>query len=171
MIHFNPPRIAYVAAVLLMGVALLSTMVAAQSVKVEGLIKARDGETMIVQTSESPKLVVLLTDDTEVGQVQGMLKARRKTMSMAALIPGLAVKVEGTYNNENQLVAQSVSFKGNDLERAQSIQAGLHETQQQAQQNKAELERRRLGLRQVITKRWAAARKPLFTQERVLRYR
>ena len=140
MFPFNLPRIAYVAAVVLTGLVLLSTMVAAQSVKVDGLIKARDGETMIVQTSESPKLVVLLTDDTEVGQVQGMLKARRKAMSMAALIPGLAVKVEGTYNNENQLVAKAVSFKGNDLERAKSIQAGLHETQGQAQQNKAELE-------------------------------
>jgi len=147
MIHFNLPRIAYVAAVLLNGMVLLSTMVAAQSVKVDGLIKARDGETMIVQTSESPKLVVLLTDDTEVAQVQGMLKARRKAMSMAALIPGLAVKVEGTYNNENQLVAKAVSFKGNDLERAKSIQAGLHETQGQAQQNKAELEQQNAELK------------------------
>jgi len=127
MFPFNLPRIAYVAAVMLIGLVLLSTMVAAQSVKVDGLIKARDGETMIVQTSDSPKLVVLLTDSTEVGQVQGMLKARRKAMSMAALIPGLAVKVEGTYNSENQLVAKAVSFKGNDLERAKSIQAGLHE--------------------------------------------
>jgi OmpA-OmpF porin, OOP family len=141
MTHVNLPRIAYVAAVSLIGLELLSTAVAAQSLKVEGLIKARNGETMIVQTSESPKLVVLLTDHTEVGQVQGVLKARRKTMSMAALIPGLAVNVEGSYNNENQLVAKSVSFKGNDLERAQSIQAGVHETQQQAQQNKEELEK------------------------------
>ena len=147
MIHFNLPRIAYVAAVLLIGLALPNTMVAAQSVKVDGLIKARDGETMIVQTSESPKLVVLLTDHTEVGQVQGVLKARRKGMSMAALIPGLAIKVEGTYNNEDQLVAKAVSFKGNDLERAQSIQAGLHETQEQAQQNKAELEQHNAELK------------------------
>jgi len=147
MIRFNLPRIAYVAAASLIGLALLNTMVAAQSVKVDGLIKARDGETMIVQTSESPKLLVLLTDRTEVGQVQGMLKARRKAMSMAALIPGLAVKVEGTYNNDNQLVAKTVSFKGNDLERAQSIQAGLHETQEQAQQNKAELEQHNAELK------------------------
>jgi len=103
MTHINLPRIAYVAAVSLIGLALLSTMVTAQSAKVEGLIKTRNGETMVVETSESPKLVVLLTDHTQVGQVQGMLKARRKGMSMAALIPGLAVKVEGTYNNENQL--------------------------------------------------------------------
>jgi OmpA-OmpF porin, OOP family len=147
MTHFNLPRIAYIAAVSLIWLALLSTTVAAQSIKVEGLIKARNGETMIVQTSESPKLIVLLTDSTEVGQVQGVLKARRKQMSMAALIPGLAVKVEGTYNNENQLVAKSVSFKGNDLEQAKSIQAGLHETQEQAQQNKAELEKHNAELK------------------------
>ncbi len=84
---------------------------------------------MTLQTSDTPQLVVLLTDATQVKQVQGMLKARRKEMSMAALIPGLAVQVEGAYNDQNQLVANTVTFKGNDLEQAQSIQAGLHETQ------------------------------------------
>src|SRR5256885_645321 len=76
----------------------------------------------------------------------GMFKARRKEMSMAALIPGLAVKVEGTYNDQNQLVAKSVSFKGNDLEQAQKIEAGLHETRTQAEHNKAELEKHRAEL-------------------------
>jgi OOP family OmpA-OmpF porin len=147
MTLFNLRRMAHVVAVSMIGLVLPSTGLAAQSVKVEGLIKARNGETMIVQTLESPKLVVLLTDSTEVGQVQGVLKARRKAMSMAALIPGLAVKVEGTYNDENELVAKSVSFKGNDLERAKSIQAGLHETQEQAQQNKAELEKHNAELK------------------------
>ena len=62
------------------------------------MIKARNGDTMIVQTSDSPNFNVLLTDDTKVGQVQGVFKARRKSMSMAALIPGLNVKIEGEYN-------------------------------------------------------------------------
>ena len=69
-------------------------------------------------------------------------------MSMAALIPGLAVNVEGTYNAQNQLEAKSVSFKGNDLEQAQSIQAGLHETQVQAQQNQEELEKQNARLKE-----------------------
>jgi outer membrane protein OmpA-like peptidoglycan-associated protein len=141
MTQFNLPKFACITAVSLIGLASLSTTVAAQSLKVEGLIKGRNGETMIVQTSESPSLVVLLTDSTEVGQVQGVLKARRKEMSMAALIPGLAVKVEGTYNSDNQLVAKSVSFKGNDLERAKSIQAGLHENKELTRQQQAELEK------------------------------
>ena len=118
MNHFNLPRTIRAVCLLLCGAALLSATAWAQSVKVEGLIKARNGDTMILQTSQAPNLPVLLTDNTQVGQVQGVFKARRKEMSMAALIPGLAVKVEGTYNDQNQLVAASVSFKGNDLERA-----------------------------------------------------
>jgi outer membrane protein OmpA-like peptidoglycan-associated protein len=120
--------------------ALLTTVAFAQNVKVEGIIKARAGNTMTLQTSDQPKLVVLLTDSTDVAQVQGVLKARNKQMSMAALIPGLPVQVEGTYNEQNQLVASKVRFKGNDLEQAQAIQAGVHETQKQAAANQAELQ-------------------------------
>ena len=123
------------------------TMLSAQTVKVQGLIKGRSGATMVLQTQDSPKLVVLLTDSTQVGQVQGVFKARRKEMSMAALIPGLAVQVEGTYNDQNQLVANKVSFKGDDLEQAQSIQAGLHETQVQTQKNQEELAQQNAALK------------------------
>jgi len=140
MSQFKRLRIPFVAALLLIGFTLLSTSLRAQT-KVEGLIQARSGDTMIMQTSDSPKLVVLLTDSTDVAQVQGVLKARKKEMSMAALIPGLAVKVEGTYNDKNELVAKSVRFKGNDLERAQAIDAGMHETKAQVQQSKEELEK------------------------------
>ena len=123
------------------------TMLSAQTMKVQGLIKGRSGATMILQTQDTPKLIVLLTDSTQVGQVQGVFKARRKQMSMAALIPGLAVQVEGTYNDQNQLVANKVSFKGDDLEQAQSIQAGLHETQVQTQKNQEELAQQNAALK------------------------
>ena len=146
MNHFNVSRTIPVVSVSFFGAALLSTIALAQSVKVEGLIKARNGDTMILQTSNAPNLTVLLTDNTQVGQVQGLFKARRKEMSMAALIPGLEVKVEGTYNDQSQLVATSVSFKGNDLEQAQKIDAGMHEVRVQAQQNQMELEKQNIAL-------------------------
>jgi OmpA-OmpF porin, OOP family len=139
--------VAHVVTPLLAVVALLSATVGAQSTKIEGVIKARSGDSMILKTAGSPNLTVLLNDDTQVGQVQGLFKARRKEMSMAALIPGLAVKVEGTYNDQNQLVAKSVSFKGEDLEQAESIQAGLHETKVQAQKNEAALEKQNAELK------------------------
>ena len=148
MDRFRLPTIASIAAVWLVALTFSSPTMVAQSAKVEGLIKARSGDTMTLQTSNATSVTVLLTDDTKVGQVQGVLKARRKDMSMAALIPGLAVKVEGTYNDQSELVAKSVSFKGNDLQRAESIQAGLHETKMETQQNKEELEKQNVALQQ-----------------------
>lgn len=126
----------------------LSGVAAAQNVKVEGLINGRNGDTMTLQTSDSPKLVVELTDNTEVAQVQGVFKARRKEMSMAALTPGLKVKVEGAYNTQNELVASKVTFKGNDLEQAEAIQAGVQPAKAQIQQSQQELEQQKVALQQ-----------------------
>jgi outer membrane protein OmpA-like peptidoglycan-associated protein len=130
--------------------ALISTLVpltltAQETAKVEGLIKGRSGNLIILQTTDNPDLVVELTDGTDVGQVQGVLKARNKKMSMAALIPGLSIKVEGNYK-EGQLIAQKVRFKGNDLKQAEAIEAGMHETKVQAQQNQDELEKHKAEL-------------------------
>lgn len=140
--------IAFLATVSLATLLLLCGSVAAQTVKAEGLITGRSGSTMTLQTADSPKLVVVLTDYTQVSQVQGVLKARRKQMSMAALVPGLPVQVEGTYNAQNQLVASSVKFKGNDLEQAQSIQAGLQPAKEQIQQSQEELAQQKAALAQ-----------------------
>jgi outer membrane protein OmpA-like peptidoglycan-associated protein len=118
----------------------------AQSTKISGLITGRSGASMTVQTSSDPKVLVLLTDDTEVAQVQGVFKARRKQMSMTALIPGLQVQVQGSYNTENQLVASTVNFKGNDLDDAQTIQAGLQPAKEQIQQSQAELDQQKAAL-------------------------
>jgi outer membrane protein OmpA-like peptidoglycan-associated protein len=111
------------------------------------MIKARSGATIIVQTSDSPRVIVSLNDETQVSQIEGVLKARRKDMSMAALIPGLEIQVEGSYDSRNQLVAKLVKFEGSDLERAQFIQAGVHETQEHAQQTRQELEKQRAELK------------------------
>jgi hypothetical protein len=56
----KPHRIVFHLALSLMGLALLNTVAYAQSVKVEGVIKGRSGNTMILQTADSPKVIVLL---------------------------------------------------------------------------------------------------------------
>lgn len=119
----------------------LGTIAIADTSKLQGMIKARNGDTMTLQIPNSNDVTVVLTDATEVSQIQGVFQVRRKDMAMAALIPGLEVQVEVNYNEQNQFVAKSVKFKGNDFERAQSINAGMHETQVQVQKNKEELEK------------------------------
>lgn len=130
-------RFVLAAVAVIMGLAWCGTLAIAESKEVEGFIKSRSGETMTLQLKDSTQMVVILNASTEVGQAQGMLKARHKNMTMAALIPGLAVKVKGSTNDQNQLVAETVRFTGDDLKQAQAIQAGMHETNQQVAANTA----------------------------------
>jgi OmpA-OmpF porin, OOP family len=133
-----------VIASLVIVITALSNVAFAQDAKVQGIIKGRSGNDIILQTSDTPRIVVVLTDDTQVAQAQGAF--RKKNMSMAALIPGLPVQIEGTYNAQNQLVAKSIKFKGDDLKQAQAIQAGVHETAKAAAANQAELEQQAAAL-------------------------
>jgi OOP family OmpA-OmpF porin len=109
-------------------VIVLACSMAARGQKVSGVINGRSGATMTLKTMDTPKLVVLLTPTTQVDEVQGVLKARKKQMAITCLIPGLPVQVEGSTNDQGQVVADSVRFKGNDLKAAMDAQAGLQPT-------------------------------------------
>jgi outer membrane protein OmpA-like peptidoglycan-associated protein len=135
--QFHKPH--WVGLQIAIALCLLGSIALADTVKAQGVIKGRSGSTLIVQTPDSPNLLVMLTDGTEVGEVKGLFKARRKEMSMAALIPGLAIQIEGTYDANNQLVAKVIKFSGDDLKRAHAIQAGMAETSAQTQKNKEEI--------------------------------
>jgi len=130
---------------IIVATAMLGATLPAQT-KLEGVIAGRSGAQIILRTTENPKLIVLLTDNTDVGQVEGVFKVRKKEMSMAALIPGLPIKVEGEYDAQGELVAKTVRFKGNDLEQAQAISAGVAETQQQAKANKEAAEKNKSAI-------------------------
>ena len=105
----------------------------------------KSGDEVIVPFGSGAELALQLADNTQVSQVGGLFNARRKQLAMAALIPGLKVKAEGVYE-QRQVLATKINFKGDDLEDAQKIQAGMHETRTQAQPNKKELERQNAEL-------------------------
>jgi outer membrane protein OmpA-like peptidoglycan-associated protein len=111
-----------------------------QPTQLQGIINGRSGATMTVQSTGSPNTVVLLTDSTSVGEVEGVFKARTKQMPMTALIPGLPVQIKGTINDQNQLVADTVKFKGSDLKAAMDAQAGLQPTEQKVAANAAQIQ-------------------------------
>ncbi len=114
-------------------VTALSTALFAESVKVEGLITARSGDEMIVQIARGAELAFQLSERTNVSQYPGM----------TALIPGLKVKVDGTYTETRLLVATSIKFKEKDLKHAEAIEAGTLHLKMQAEEHRAELERQR----------------------------
>ena len=82
---------------------------------------------IVVEYLQGAELAFHLDDNTKVSQVGGVFKARRTDKSMAALIPGLKVKVEGTYTESRQTIATSVKFTGDDLEQAQLAEASVNQ--------------------------------------------
>jgi OOP family OmpA-OmpF porin len=131
-------RFAFLVALSLALFALAPHVAAAQSV--QGVIDGRSGATMSLQIPGSPDVTVILTDTTDVGEVEGLFHGRTKQMAMTSLIPGLPVQVSGFYNAQNQLVANSVKFKGSDLKAAMDAQAGLQPTEQKVAANTAQIQ-------------------------------
>jgi OOP family OmpA-OmpF porin len=124
----------------------LCGVASAQSDKVKGVINGRNGATMTVQTQDSGNVTVVLTDSTQVEEPEGAF--RKKHLSMAALVPGLSIEVQGSYNDKNQMVADKVTFHGSDLKTAQDIQAGLAPTEQQVQQSQQQIQAQQQLLQQ-----------------------
>ncbi len=118
----------------------LAGVAAAQGTEIRGLITGRSGATMSVKTQDAEVITVALTSDTQVQEVEGAFKLRKKDLGMTALIPGLPVQVKGSMNDKHQLVADTVKFKGSDLKAAQDMQAGIAPTEQQVQANQAQIQ-------------------------------
>src|SRR3954451_2140075 len=79
----------------------------AEETKIEGVIVGRSGDVIIVEYMQGAELAFHLDDATKVSQTGGVFKTRRTDKSMAALVPGLKVKVEGESNQDRKLVATS----------------------------------------------------------------
>ena len=130
----------------LVGFGLVCAVATAQSVQIKGVIAGRNGANMTLQTAENPNLVVVLTDNTDVQDVEGVFHARKKQMALSALIPGLPVQVQGSYNAQNQLVADSVKFRASDLKAAVDAQAGMRPQDEQLAKQQASIQKEQVQL-------------------------
>ncbi len=141
-------RTEFVLAASLAMVMLVCGIAAAQSAQLQGLIIGRSGATMTVQTQDQGNVVVVLTPATQVQESQGILHFRKKQLAMTALVPGLPVQVQGAYNAQNQLVADTVKFKGGQLQNAEDIQAGITPVKQQEQAQQQQIAQQQQQLQQ-----------------------
>jgi len=130
----------------LVGYGLVCAVATAQTVQMKGVIAGRNGANMTLQTAENPNLVVVLTDNTDVQDVEGVFHARKKQMALSALIPGLPVQVQGSYNAQNQLVADSVKFRASDLKAAVDAQAGMRPQDEQLAKQQASIQKEQVQL-------------------------
>jgi outer membrane protein OmpA-like peptidoglycan-associated protein len=124
--------------------ALMFTL-AARGDELRGMIKARLGETMIVDVSGESR-TVLLTATTRVKDDRGLFGLDKEDMADTVLIPGLKVRIEGSLGGEGKFVASTITVDGDDLETSQMIQAGLHPTAEQVASNVVSIENNKKGI-------------------------
>ena len=120
----------------------------AQQVVVEGMVTGRSGPSMSVKTSDTPRLTVLLSDTTKATEKGGFLGLSRKDLGITELVPGLSVKVEGTYNPDHQLMANKVTFTRTALVTARQIDAGLNPVNEQMAKDQDQLKSDRRDIEQ-----------------------
>lgn len=102
-----------------------------QQATVQGLVVGRDGPNMAVKTADAQRLTVVLSDNTKATETGGFLGLGRKDLGITQLVPGLQVKVDGTYDPDHQLLAKKVTFSKSSLRTAQQIDAGLNPVAEQ----------------------------------------
>jgi len=120
----------------------------AQQATIQGLVIGRDGATMEVKTTDTPRLTVLLSDSTKATEKGGFLGLGRKDLGITQLVPGMQVKVEGAYDPDHQLVAKKVTFSRSSYETAQQIGAGLNPTNEQVAKQQDQLRSDRRDIEQ-----------------------
>src|SRR5271166_5257017 len=80
--------------------------------------------------------MVTINSDTKIQRPVGLTGMRKKDESADVLIPGLRMKFEGVGGEqENQVIAKTITFDEDDLALAEVIQAGLNPTAQQQARN------------------------------------
>jgi outer membrane protein OmpA-like peptidoglycan-associated protein len=101
---------------------------------VNGIIKTRTGETLLVKT-DSGDVTVVLTADTRTVDKKGLFGLEKSDLGDTVLIPGLKVSVDGSKDDQGRFVAKQIITDGDDLEASEMIQAGLHPTAEQVAKN------------------------------------
>jgi outer membrane protein OmpA-like peptidoglycan-associated protein len=89
-----------------------------------------------------------LSDSTKATEKGGFLGWSRKDLAITQLVPGMQVRVEGSYDSDHQLLARKVTFSRSSYATAQQIDAGLNPTNEKVAANQDQLRSDRKDIEQ-----------------------
>jgi len=127
---------------------LLGALIAAASqspafaapVEIRGVVVTNQNGQLMIKTPNGDQTITL-PPDTRVRSISGPLGGQKETVSHAALLPGLAVIIDGD-DATGQVVANDIKYKASDYKTAVQINAGVQETarrQEETAKREAEL--------------------------------
>ena len=112
------------------------TIPAGQQVeKLKGIVAKRDPDSFtMADPTGGPKLVVVLTPNTEVKSHKKGLLRGSKEYGASYILRGLRLEVDGVGNEQGQLVADKIRFDEQDLRAAQALQATVDPLEAEARE-------------------------------------
>ncbi|MFN3473696.1 MAG: OmpA family protein [Blastomonas sp.] len=111
--------------------------------EIKGVLTARQGDRIQVQTADGARTILHVNDQTRVRATGGLLGASRTTLDTGALLNGLPLTIK-TLQSGDALLASQITFKNTDFKTASMIRTGT--SQQFAEQSAAtEALRGRMG--------------------------
>jgi len=113
----------------------LVSSLAAFADDINGIIKTRTGETLVVKTEGGNDVTVVLSEATRTVDKRGVFGLDKDELGNTVLIPGLKISVQGSPDDQGRVVAKEIITDGDDLEASEMIQAGLHPTAEQVAKN------------------------------------
>jgi outer membrane protein OmpA-like peptidoglycan-associated protein len=125
-----------------------SAALAQQAATLEGLVVDRTGPNIVVQAKDHTRTTVVLSDATKATEKDGLFGWGHKNLGITELVPGLDVRVDGTYDQDHKLVARKVVFTHGSLRTAKQIEAGTNPVQQEVAKAQDELRSQRRDLDQ-----------------------
>ncbi len=111
--------------------------------EIKGVLTARQGDRIQVQTADGARTVLYVNEQTRVRATGGLFGASRTTLDTGALLNGLPLTIKTLQSGET-LLASQITFKNTDFKTASMIRTGT--SQQFAEQSAAtEALRGRMG--------------------------
>ncbi|WP_033924827.1 OmpA family protein [Sphingomonas sp. 35-24ZXX] len=111
--------------------------------EIKGVLTARQGDRIQVQTADGARTVLYVNEQTRVRATGGLFGASRTTLDTGALLNGLPLTIKTLQSGET-LLASQITFKNTDFKTASMIRTGT--SQQFAERSAAtEALRGRMG--------------------------
>lgn len=91
--------------------------------EIKGVLTARQGDRIQVQTADGARTVLAVSEATQVRATGGLFGASRTTLDTGALLNGLPLTIK-TLQSGDTLLARQITFKNTDFKTASMIRNG-----------------------------------------------
>lgn len=111
----------------LTSIALLAAPVAAQEMRMEGIIVTHKNGQLTVKTP-SGNQTIAYSPNVRVRSISGAFNSNKQIVPVASLVPGLPIIVDYVHGPGGHIVAHEIDYKAKDYKVAAQVNAGVEET-------------------------------------------